>query len=160
MDCSCAHHIGIPIFDKRFADIGKPQDVTMTTDFGSHLKQARKLAGLTQVQLAKKVGISQSTLAELERHGYGSAYSPQIAQALHVSATWLATGDGPGPGTQAKIIYSQQLRAEEKAPDTWPFKQVDRDSVARLPPDKIATLEAVMLGMGAKRAVSETAASS
>ena len=49
MDYSCAHHIGIPIFDKRFVDIGKPQDVTMTTDFGSHLKQARKLAGLTQM---------------------------------------------------------------------------------------------------------------
>lgn len=67
MDCSFAHHIGMPIFCKRTTNIGIPHDAHMATDFGNRLKQARKLAGLTQVQLAKAVGVAQSTIAELER---------------------------------------------------------------------------------------------
>lgn len=66
----------------------------MSTDFGNRLKSARKHAGLTQAQLAKKVGIGQSTLAELEKAGQGSSHAPAIANACRVSALWLATGSG------------------------------------------------------------------
>lgn len=155
MDCSFAHHIGMPIFCKRTTDIGIPHDAHMATDFGNRLKQARKLAGLTQVQLAKAVGVAQSTIAELERQGYGSAFTPQIAKELKVSATWLASGDGPDPGVQSQVVYR---RVEEPTRvDTWPFPGVDRESVARLSRDQISALENLMLTMGALPARSKTA---
>jgi len=34
----------------------------------AHLKSLRKLRGLTQAQLAKRLGISQSRLADIENH--------------------------------------------------------------------------------------------
>lgn len=66
----------------------------MNTEFGQRLKAARKAAKMTQVELAKKVGIGQSTVAELEKTGNGSSHTPAIAQALGCSALWLATGQG------------------------------------------------------------------
>ena len=60
----------------------------MNTEFGQRLKQARKAAALTQAQLAKKVGIGQSTIAELEKIGSGSSHTPAIAAILNVSALW------------------------------------------------------------------------
>lgn len=58
---------------------------------------------------------------------------------------------------------SGALRIDHKAAEPprlysdWPFRNVDRDSVARLPADKIAALEASMLAMGAEPASSKTA---
>ena len=72
----------------------------MNTEFGQRLKQARKAAALTQAQLAKKVGIGQSTIAELEKIGSGSSHTPAIAAILNVSALWLATGQGQMQATK------------------------------------------------------------
>lgn len=66
----------------------------MTTDFGKRLKEARKHAGLTQQQLAKKVGIGQSTIAELERTGNGSSHVSTMAVTMRVSPLWLEKGVG------------------------------------------------------------------
>lgn len=66
----------------------------MQTEFGKRLREARKRMDLTQLQLAKKVGIGQSTLAELERSGQGSSHVLKMAMALHVSPQWLAEGVG------------------------------------------------------------------
>lgn len=66
----------------------------MNTEFGQRLKTARKAAKLTQAELAKKVGIGQSTIAELEKTGNGSSHVPAMAAALKCSALWLATGEG------------------------------------------------------------------
>lgn len=65
------------------------------TPFGERLYQARKHAKLTQPQLAGKVGLSQSTIGELEWKGEGSSRTAQIATACGVRAEWLATGAGP-----------------------------------------------------------------
>lgn len=67
---------------------------TMNTEFGMRLKEARKAAKMTQAALAKKVGIGQSTIAELEKTGNGSSHVPAMAAALNCSALWLATGQG------------------------------------------------------------------
>lgn len=66
----------------------------MNTEFGMRLKEARKAAKMTQAALAKKVGIGQSTIAELEKTGNGSSHVPAMAAALNCSALWLATGQG------------------------------------------------------------------
>ncbi|WP_295851981.1 S24 family peptidase [uncultured Xylophilus sp.] len=83
---------GLPISEFRTVrDMEKSRD---RTDFGERLAQARVHAGLTQTTLAKKVGISQSTIAGLEREGKGSSRTTQLAAALCVNAQWLATGAG------------------------------------------------------------------
>lgn len=66
----------------------------MNTEFGQRLKAARSAAKMTQKTLATKVGIGQSTIAELEKTGNGSSHVPAIAAALKCSALWLATGEG------------------------------------------------------------------
>lgn len=68
---------------------------TPRTPFGERLFDARKSAKLTQKELASKVGMSQSALAEAEKTGQGSQYLAQLARALGVQSIWLATGKGP-----------------------------------------------------------------
>lgn len=63
---------------------------------GDRVRQARKEAGFTQKQLAKKVGISQSSISELE--GGDTSETPaivKIAVACKVSPYWLDAGGGP-----------------------------------------------------------------
>lgn len=60
------------------------------------LKEARRDAGLTQVQLAKRVGITQASYSELERgEGRGSKHIVPLAAALGVRPEWLQTGGLP-----------------------------------------------------------------
>lgn len=63
---------------------------------GARVREARKDAKLTQEQLAKRVGIRQSTLSELENgESAGTGYVATMAAALGVSPLWLETGKGP-----------------------------------------------------------------
>lgn len=74
-----------------------PIIATMGSDVGLRLKRARKLRGLSQVQLAKMAKVGQSSISEVET---GESKSHQgvnlvaVASALKVSASWLATGKG------------------------------------------------------------------
>jgi transcriptional regulator with XRE-family HTH domain len=65
-----------------------------STPFGERLIWARKRLKLTQKVAAGKVGMSQGTLAELERDGQGSSYTPALAALYEVNSVWLATGKG------------------------------------------------------------------
>jgi len=66
----------------------------MATEYGNRLRQARKHAGLNQVQLAKQTGLAQSTISSAERLGNGSTDNAVYAKACGVSAHWLETGEG------------------------------------------------------------------
>lgn len=60
------------------------------------LKLARSLRKLTQTQVALAAGITQPAYNYLEREDpESSANLAQLADALRVNATWLATGKGP-----------------------------------------------------------------
>lgn len=72
------------------------------TEFGQRLKQARKYAKLSQDALAKRVGISQGTMSELERYYSSSSYTVQMAKECGVSAVWLATGEGEMTPSQSE----------------------------------------------------------
>lgn len=64
--------------------------------YGERLKYARKLARMTQGVLAKRAGMSQSSVSELENGQYPtSSFTAQLADALNVSAVWLAENRGP-----------------------------------------------------------------
>lgn len=67
------------------------------------LKQARKNAGLSQVELAEKVGIKQSSISEIERGlTRTSGYLIQIAKALDVDPLWLSQGVGESASFRAR----------------------------------------------------------
>lgn len=60
---------------------------------GDRIKEARKRAGVSQIDLAKAVDMSQQALSMLERGDTGSSKKlVDIAEALNVSAHWLANG--------------------------------------------------------------------
>lgn len=71
-----------------------PRPPIERTPFGERLHAARKYSKLSQEDLAKSVGLTQSTLAESEKIGQGSTKTLQIAAVTGVDATWLATGHG------------------------------------------------------------------
>ncbi|MFZ5616208.1 MAG: helix-turn-helix domain-containing protein [Pseudomonadota bacterium] len=61
---------------------------------GERIKTARKSAGVSQVDLAKKVGVTQPAVANWESgvHDPRRLMLAKIAEALQVSPDWLASG--------------------------------------------------------------------
>lgn len=67
----------------------------MQMKIGQRIREARKAAGMTQGQLAAKVGMKQNSISELEKgDSAGTTNVAKFAQALHVNALWLETGAG------------------------------------------------------------------
>ena len=105
---SMTHNIGVPMFlVNRPSDIGSYENADMKTivkdktTLSGRMRLAREHARLTQAQLAKKTGISQPTISDLERgEQKKSAYTTQIAHACRVSPLWLATGRGDMDATE------------------------------------------------------------
>lgn len=59
------------------------------------LHGARQKAGLTQAQLARRAGVSQSTIAQIESgRNSGTKFAFRLANALKVSVDWLLAGKG------------------------------------------------------------------
>ncbi len=73
------------------------------------MRQARKHAKLTQVQAAKRVGVSQGTLSELEQTATGSSYTPQFALVYGVNSLWLADGTGDMLDPEARALTPADL---------------------------------------------------
>jgi len=88
----------------RNSDVFLHQNSDMS--IGKRVREARKDAGLTQQQLAAKVGIKQSTLSELENgESAGTGYVASMAAALGVSPLWLETGKGPRKFSEVGHIH-------------------------------------------------------
>ncbi len=86
----------------RQTDVGLYKNAYMTphSTFGRRLRDARKAAGLTQKELADKVGLKQATISELETGEYlGSSKTAAMAEVLGVTALWLAEGKGNRDGS-------------------------------------------------------------
>lgn len=80
------------------------------------IKAARQHAGLTQRELAEKVGIAQTAISQLESgKTQRSTYLFQISEACAVSATWLANGTGEMIISDAKRALHAQHRADWEA---------------------------------------------
>lgn len=88
---------------------------TQINDLASRLADARKEAQMTQQDLAKKAGCSQGLLANIEsRMQKSSSFVPQIAEALGVSALWLAKGKGPKHVDQTENVANMIGRLSER----------------------------------------------
>jgi phage repressor protein C with HTH and peptisase S24 domain len=97
---------------------------TAAKTLGQRVKERRTALGLSQPQLAKRVGgISYQAIQQLEQGG-GSKHLVPIARALGVTAEWLQDGHGPAPAKPhaARAREPQKLRVlgmAECGPDGW-----------------------------------------
>lgn len=74
---------------------------------GQRIKESRKTAGLSQKDLAEKVGLTQPTLSDLENDmSKGSGKLASIAHALNVRPFWLETGRGTSALDKAEAMAS------------------------------------------------------
>lgn len=60
--------------------------------------EAREAAGLTQMQVRERLGMSQGTLSGLERDALSTKRLVDFATLYGVNPVWLATGRGPRTG--------------------------------------------------------------
>lgn len=105
---------GFPIFRcdrlQPMAKTKPPVSSRERSPYGARLLAARKAAGLTQTELAKKAECPLSTIAEAETTGAGSTYTAQLAHVLGVNALWLATGVGEreiaAPATPTQMAFA------------------------------------------------------
>jgi transcriptional regulator with XRE-family HTH domain len=95
---------------------GRPAKFTRSA-FGEKLFAARQQMGLSQTQLAEKLGITQSTYAGWERRttALRPDYIAKIASAMNVSVDYLLgrENDGKrkgGPVGQARRIFEEVSR--------------------------------------------------
>ena len=81
------------------------QTMDSMSSLGQNLRTARKAAKLTQTQLAKRAGVSCTTVSDIERgRNQSSKDLYELAQALKVSVEWLMTGeDAPIAGHESAI---------------------------------------------------------
>jgi transcriptional regulator with XRE-family HTH domain len=85
--------------------------MTTNNDIGNRIKMARIAAGLNQSELARRIGISRSSMSSLES---GESKAPKastllkIAAVLDANAHWLLTGQGdpktPSASSDADLI--------------------------------------------------------
>lgn len=92
------------------------QEERETYKFGAmelkdRLKQARKNARLSQVELAERVGIKQASISEIERGlTRTSGYLIQISKALDVDPLWLSEGVGESSTFRARPIIESNAQ--------------------------------------------------
>jgi transcriptional regulator with XRE-family HTH domain len=64
------------------------------TPFAERMQIARKRIGLTQSEVAERLGLTQPTVSGLEIDGERSAYLPAFARLYGVDVYWLYSGEG------------------------------------------------------------------
>ncbi|CAI8908274.1 MULTISPECIES: helix-turn-helix domain-containing protein [Pseudomonas syringae group] len=71
-----------------------------SSTLGGRVKLARDATGLTQLELAELVGVSQAAISEIERgESARTAYLPEISRACGADIQWLAFG-GERPASE------------------------------------------------------------
>lgn len=81
-------------------------DSRPTNTIGARLREVRKLRKLTQAQLAKRAGMAQGTISDLENgRNQTSTELPVLGMILGINPLWLQTGKGPRePDALAKPV--------------------------------------------------------
>jgi transcriptional regulator with XRE-family HTH domain len=112
------------------ADPGEVSAATMSSDdeafrkaFGARLTAARKAQSLTQVELARRLGVAQQTLAHYETGRIRMPLSmlPVVATELRLTFDELLVGREPGRSKRGPVSrLERQIDAVRKLP---PSKQ-------------------------------------
>lgn len=116
------------------------QNSDMAT-FGQRLRAARKNALLTQAAAAKKAGMGQPTLSELENDAYPtSTFTPKLAQIYGVNYWWLAEERGAMVGGEDLGPPPQ----EDKDEPIWPFVSISKGDYQSIADDDRRMIESVI----------------
>lgn len=76
-------------------------------EYKDRIKAARRHAQITQAELARRVGIDQASISDLERgRSLRSSYNASIARECGVSALWLETGTGSMLQKDEQLTFS------------------------------------------------------
>ncbi len=109
--------------DKRLAFI------VTRMELKDRLKQARKHAGLTQVELAERAGIKQASVSEIERGlTRTSGYLVKFATICRVNPIWLSEGVGA-------MTAPLETNVEPGPPITTSTRRIEIVGTAQLGPD-------------------------
>lgn len=110
---------------------------------GDRVKQVRLERGMRQGELARKVGISQATLSQLESNGSQStAYVAKLAAVLGVSALWLSDGKGDRQNGALTVEVKSPGVTQKKLPPPAILKLAE--ALSRLPPEKLKALSVLL----------------
>lgn len=91
---------------------------------GTRIKKAREALAMTQVTLARAVGVSQQAVMELESgRAKGTKHGAKFARALGQDPLWLETGDGR---MREPAKAKRQARAEphEQVPELADYERI------------------------------------
>jgi phage repressor protein C with HTH and peptisase S24 domain len=91
---------------------------------GTRIKKAREVLGMTQVTLAKAVGISQQAVMELESgRAKGTKHTAKFARALGQDPLWLETGEGR-MREAAKARRQARSETQESMPELANYERI------------------------------------
>lgn len=120
--------------------------------FGARVHMRRKLLGLSQKDLADRVGISQPAIKKIEAGGQ-TRKGRAVADALGTTLQWLEVGadsavdsDGNLHGVTAHKGCAVSSSAAQRQNDAdWLPASIDRDKVRQLSATQKAKLEGAIL---------------
>lgn len=117
--------------------------------FGNRLRTARKAANMTQKELARRVGMTQPTLSDLENgNSQGTSSVVALAYALRVTPTWLAEGKGAMEAVSIEHVLPKSL---------YPGNAFDRENLLFISADHNQLMGAVETARNAHAISNETA---
>ena len=101
---------------------------------GVRIREARERLGLTQQQLADRVGVDQSTVSGWERDDKrrpARDLMPSVARALGRTAEWLEGREGAGLSDRARS-YDIEDAVAEPAEENLPAGEIDETLLAEV----------------------------
>lgn len=98
--------------------------IVLAMEYKDRLRAARQHAHLTQGQLAEAIGITQTSVSDLERgKSKGTSFNARIAQACGINALWLENGLGEmvpnGDHSNVSPMLQPHREAREYPLLTW-----------------------------------------
>ena len=113
----------------------------MTT--GERIKELRKALGLTQQEMAEKVGVKRNTIAQYEigRNDPIDSVMALICREFDVSETWLRTGEGEMFIPQSRDEEIAAFVADVLKGESPDFRRRLIAVLARMTPDEWDLLE-------------------
>lgn len=79
---------------------------------GENIRKLRKMAGLTQIEFAKEIGISQGTLSDIEQGNCNPSVDTALSihRRFDVDLDWLLKGEqnGTNAGQKRSLDFSVQ----------------------------------------------------
>lgn len=104
---------------------------TMKTTLAQRLKSARQIAGLTQNELGKIVGVSQAAIQKIETgRALTSTRLIEIAKALNVSPEWLSNGNEEPMNQKSELSVKIELASDVSNANRYRVEVLDVEASA------------------------------